>query len=105
MVVQLQERRRVDRGPAFFESADADAELTQRGVDVTDEQWALIGPYLDAWKAKRVAVSVSGRHGDYDLREIVNAIFYQNRTGCQWAYLPHDLPPKSATYYYFAPLA
>ncbi len=45
---------------------------------------------------------MSGREGDYDLREIVNAIFYQNRTGCQWAYLPHDLPPKSATYYYFA---
>jgi transposase len=70
--------------------------------DVTDEQWELIGPFLQAWKTKRVAVSVSGRHGDYDLREIVNAIFYQNRTGCQWAYLPHDLPPKSATYYYFA---
>ncbi|ASW55793.1 IS5 family transposase [Plantactinospora sp. KBS50] len=70
--------------------------------DVTDEQWELIGPFLQAWKAKRVAVSVSGRPGDYDLREIVNAIFYQNRTGCQWAYLPHDLPPKSATYYYFA---
>ena len=68
--------------------------------DVTDEQWALIGPFLDAWKAKRV--SVSGHQGDYDLREIVNAILYQNRTGCQWAYLPHDLPPKSATYYYFA---
>ncbi|MBX7269554.1 IS5 family transposase [Micromonospora sp. Llam7] len=70
--------------------------------DVTDEQWELIGPFLQAWKAKRVAVSVSGQQGDYDLREIVNAIFYQNRTGCQWAYLPHDLPPKSATYYYFA---
>ncbi|WP_194821249.1 IS5 family transposase [Micromonospora sp. S-DT3-3-22] len=70
--------------------------------DVTDEQWELIGPFLQAWKAKRVAVSVSGREGDYELREIVNAIFYQNRTGCQWAYLPHDLPPKSATYYYFA---
>ncbi|MFI2664166.1 IS5 family transposase [Micromonospora carbonacea] len=70
--------------------------------DVTDEQWELIGPFLQAWKAKRVAVSVSGREGDYDLREIVNAIFYQNGTGCQWAYLPHDLPPKSATYYYFA---
>ncbi|MEV4847619.1 IS5 family transposase [Micromonospora matsumotoense] len=70
--------------------------------DVSDEQWELIGPFLQAWKAKRVAVSVSGREGDYDLREIVNAIFYQNRTGCQWAYLPHDLPPKSATYYYFA---
>ena len=53
-----------------------------------------------AWKAKHP--SVSGHQGRYELREIVNAIFYQNRTGCQWAYLPHDLPPKSATYYYFA---
>nr|WP_234025134.1 transposase [Streptomyces sp. SID8354] len=26
---------------------------------------------------------------------------YQARTGCQWRYLPHDLPPKSAVYYYF----
>ncbi|PSK66410.1 hypothetical protein B0E53_01659 [Micromonospora sp. MH33] len=68
--------------------------------DVTDERWALIGPFLRAWTARRV--SVSGHLGDYDLREIVNAILYQNRTGCQWAYLPHDLPPKSATYYYFA---
>jgi transposase len=68
--------------------------------DLTDEQWAVVGPFLDAWKAKHP--SVSGHQGRYQLREIVNAIFYQNRTGCQWAYLPHDLPPKSATYYYFA---
>lgn len=31
-----------------------------------------------------------------------NAILHQGRTGCQWAYPPHDLPQKSATYYYFA---
>jgi transposase len=68
--------------------------------DVTDEQWALIGPFLDAWRATRV--SVAGRHGEQDLREIVNAILYQNRTGCQWAYLPHDLPQKPVTYYYFS---
>jgi transposase len=68
--------------------------------DLTDEQWALVGPFLEAWKAKHP--SVSGHQGRYELREIVNSIFYQNRTGCQWAYLPHDLPPKSATYYYFA---
>jgi transposase len=68
--------------------------------DLTDEQWAVVGPFLDVWKAKHP--SVSGHEGRYQLREIVNAIFYQNRTGCQWAYLPHDLPPKSATYYYFA---
>jgi transposase len=36
------------------------------------------------------------------MREIVNAILYQSRTGCQWAFLPHDLPPRSAVYYYFA---
>jgi transposase len=68
--------------------------------DLSDEQWAIVGPFLRAWKAKHR--SVSGHQGRYELREIVNAIFYQNRTGCQWAYLPHDLPPKSATYYYFA---
>ncbi|WP_344088848.1 IS5 family transposase, partial [Luedemannella helvata] len=68
--------------------------------DVTDEQWAVVGPFLQAWKARHP--SVSGHQGRYELREILNSIFYQNRTGCQWAYLPHDLPPKSATYYYFA---
>ena len=36
------------------------------------------------------------------MREIVNAILYQSRTGCQWDYLPHDLPPRSAACYYFA---
>ena len=68
--------------------------------DLTDDQWAVVGPFLEAWKAWHP--SVSGHQGRYGLREIVNSIFYQNRTGCQWAYLPHDLPPKSATYYYFA---
>ncbi|GAA2714049.1 hypothetical protein Apa02nite_094320 [Actinoplanes palleronii] len=58
--------------------------------DVTDGQWALIGPFLDAGRARRV--SVAGQRGEQDLREIVNAILHQNRTGCQWAYLPHDLP-------------
>jgi transposase len=55
---------------------------------------------ITAWKARHR--SVSGHQGAYEMREIVNAIFYQGRTGCQWAYLPHDLPQKSATYYYFA---
>ncbi len=77
--------------------------MADRGAypsDVSDAQWAVLEPFLLAWKAKHP--SVSGHQGRYELREILNAIFYQNRTGCQWAYLPHDLPPKSATYYYFA---
>jgi transposase len=35
------------------------------------------------------------------MREIVNAILYQNRSGCQWDLLPHDLPPADAVKYYF----
>ena len=68
--------------------------------DLSDEQWSLIEPVITAWKNRHR--SVSGHQGAYDMREIVNAILYQGRTGCQWAYLPHDLPQKSATYYYFA---
>lgn len=68
--------------------------------DLTDEQWALIEPVLTAWKNRHR--SVSGHEGRYSMREIVNSILYQSRTGCQWALLPNDLPPKSATYYYFA---
>jgi transposase len=68
-------------------------------TDLTDAQWALIEPFLRAWKAKRP--SPSGHEGRYPMREIVNALFYQNRTSCQWMLLPHDLPPWSAVYYYF----
>ncbi|MGW1412721.1 IS5 family transposase [Streptomyces sp. NPDC002403] len=67
--------------------------------DLTDEQWALIEPVLTAWKNRHR--SVSGHQGRYSMREIVNSILYQSRTGCQWALLPNDLPPKSATYYYY----
>ncbi|WSI68094.1 IS5 family transposase [Streptomyces sp. NBC_01336] len=56
---------------------------------------------ITGWKQDRVARSATGDPGSCDLREVVNAIFYQNRTGCQWRYLPHDLPAWSAVFYYF----
>ncbi|WP_374211932.1 transposase [Streptomyces sp. C10-9-1] len=56
---------------------------------------------ITAWKDRHR--SVGGRQGAYAMREIVNAIPCQGRTGCQWAHLPHDLPPKSATYRYWVP--
>lgn len=68
--------------------------------DLSDEQWSLIEQVITAWKDRHR--SVSGHQGAYEMREIVNAILYQGGTGCQWAYLPHDLPQKIATYYYFA---
>jgi putative transposase len=36
------------------------------------------------------------------MREVLNAIFYLNRAGCQWDMLPHDLPAKSTVYDHFA---
>lgn len=68
--------------------------------DLSDEQWALIQPMITAWKQDRVTRSATGDPGACDLREAVNAISYQNRTGCQWRYLPHDLPAWSAVFCY-----
>ncbi len=67
--------------------------------DVSDEQWMLVEPVISAWKAAHP--SVTGHQGGYAMREIVNGILYQNRSGCQWDLLPHDLPPAGAVKYYF----
>ena len=42
---------------------------------------------------------VGGRPRTTDLREVINAILYQNRTGCQYDMLPHDLPPIRYRYH------
>lgn len=69
--------------------------------DSADEQWALTEPMITAWKQERVARPATGDPGSCDLREVVNAIFYQNRTGCRWRYLPHDPPSWSAVFHSF----
>lgn len=63
--------------------------------DLTDEQWTLIDPLLPA-------ALPGGRPRSTDLREVLNTLLYQNRTGCQYDMLPHDLLPKSTVYEYFA---
>jgi putative transposase len=37
----------------------------------------------------------------YSIRDIMDAIFYLNRTGCTWHYLPENLPPWQNVQYYF----
>jgi len=61
--------------------------------DVTDEQWALIEPHIPVYPG--------GRPRKTDVRDVVNAVFYILRTGCQWRYLPRDFPPKSTVWRYF----
>lgn len=62
--------------------------------DLTDAQWEVIQPLLPPAKS-------GGRPRQVDLREVVNTLFYQSRTGVQWDYLPHDLTPKSTAWDYF----
>lgn len=64
-------------------------------TDLTDEQWEILATVLPPAKP-------GGRPRAVDLREVVNALLYQNRTGCQWDMLPHDFPPKSTVYEYFS---
>src|ERR1041384_5171125 len=61
--------------------------------DVTDEQWRLIGRLIPAYPG--------GRPRSTNLRDVVDAVFYVLRTGCQWRYLPKDFPPKSTVWRYF----
>jgi putative transposase len=61
--------------------------------DVTNEQWQIISKLLPP-KKKRGRPPVNRR-------EIINAIFYVNRTGCQWRALPHDFPKWKTVYTVF----
>ncbi|MFH9298311.1 IS5 family transposase [Streptomyces sp. NPDC017520] len=71
--------------------------------DLSDARWELIEPVLAAWRFERRGRALDfGRPPRHDLREIMNAILYVDRTGCQWAYLPHDFPPHQSVYGYFA---
>lgn len=45
--------------------------------------------------------SPAGRKRTYDRKDIVDAVFYLARTGCQWRALPHDFPPWKTVSYYF----
>src|SRR5947209_4395608 len=62
--------------------------------DLTDDQWAVLEPLIPPAKA-------GGAPRTVNLREVVNTLFYQNRAGCQWDMLPHDLAPKSTASDYF----
>lgn len=61
--------------------------------DLTDEEWSLIEPLIPPGKR-------GGRKRGVDIREIVNGIMYVLSTGCQWRYVPKDLPPRATLHGY-----
>ena len=63
--------------------------------DLSDAEWAQLGPLLPAAKP-------GGRPRSTDMRAAMNAILYLLRTGCPWRYLPRDgFPPRSTVYNIF----
>jgi transposase len=50
---------------------------------LSDAQWEVVAPVLHA---------ACGRSGRLPRRELLNAIFYVLRTGCQWRFLPQSYP-------------
>ena len=57
--------------------------------DLSDAQWSVVAPVLRA---------ACGRSGRLPRRELLNAIFYVLRTGCQWRYLPKSYPRWTSVY-------
>ncbi|MFE1781083.1 IS5 family transposase [Streptomyces sp. NPDC059506] len=66
--------------------------------DLSDARWELIRPTLQAWRDARAGI----RRPTHDLRDLMDAILYVDRTGIPWRYLPHDFPPHQTVYGYFA---
>ena len=62
--------------------------------DLSDAQWETVKAIVPAPKP-------GGRPAKYSRREVLNALLYLERTGCQWRALPHDLPPWKLVYWYF----
>ena len=76
------------------------SEKTQSAVkypsDLIDEEWEILQPIFD-----KLEPYTTGRPRTTDLREILNAIFYLNKTGCPWRYLPNDYPSYKLVNYYY----
>jgi putative transposase len=61
--------------------------------DLTDDEWSHVQPLIP--RAKR-----GGRPREVETREVLNGILYVLSTGCQWRYVPKDLPPRSTLHDY-----
>jgi transposase len=59
--------------------------------DVSDEEWALVAPYL-------MLLPEQAGQREHSLREVFNGLRYVVKTGAPWRWMPNDLPPWAAVY-------
>ncbi|MCI1682733.1 MAG: IS5 family transposase [Bacteroides sp.] len=66
--------------------------MKRYSTNLTDKQWQVVEKILNRQERKR----------KYTLRDIMNAIFYTLKSGCQWCMLPKDFAPWQSVYFYFS---
>ena len=74
----------------LYKTADSMPHATRRySTDLTDSQWEAIKPLFDCRRKRK-----------YDLRrDVLDALFYLAKTGCQWRMLPREFAPWTTVYY------
>ena len=70
---------------------DTTTPRTPYASDVADDEWAFLAPYLTLMRE-------DAPQRIHSLRELFNGLRFIARTGLQWRYMPHDLPPWQAVY-------
>jgi len=65
-------------------------------TDLTYAEWEIVQGYVPeaVWLPNL-------QEPKYSRRDIVDAILYRERTGCQWRNLPHDFPPWKQVFEYY----
>ena len=58
--------------------------------DLTEAEWKIIEPMIPV-----------GNKSKWHKRSLVNAVFYIEKTGCQWRYLPREYPPHDTVWSFF----
>jgi transposase len=59
--------------------------------DVSDDEWALVAPYL-------TLITEEAPQREHRLREVFNGLRWLVRAGAAWRLMPHDLPPWHTVY-------
>jgi len=62
-------------------------------TNLTDKQWELIEPIFKSNKGTNLV--------KHSKRELVNAVLYLVKTGCQWRLLPNDFPPYTTVWSFY----
>ena len=62
-------------------------------TDLTDKQWNMIEAIFKSNKGQHLVA--------HPKRDLVNAVLYLLKTGCQWRLLPNDFPPHNTVWSFY----